>query len=788
MTKRFTTGMAQIDPRFILWRKIRVPLALGITALILAVTALLLYSYIVARGIRRDLQQAAELAATDTFESHGEALEILERIEDDAPAHEGVRAQHAWHRVLLAVRFGATPERLAAAREALARAEGVDPTPQLAAARGGMALLEGDAAAALRAVGERPDTCEGLYIRGMALARQAHVDQALVALDQARQGVPTFVPALSELALLLRQRGRLDEAEAALEVIRRASPLHQDAVVQGVLLALDRSPSAGRGGGSAGAEEIAAHAPELSKRLAGLRVDDRYPTSLAYKSFAVGRLALVGGDVGAAEAALAEAARVLDTNQAVATWLAVARHRAGEHEEALEALARYPDDASSDPALLETRLEILMALHRTTDARAPLDVLAKAGRDVTLDEGRLLFYAGDAERALAPLRRSLAAGHAEAGLLLAEALVALGRAGDARTTLRGLKGQGPETRCAEGYLRALDGETRPAREALRAASKAGARCGPVLLGRLLATAGGADGQDAPLAAALEQREDVRDRVTLGRVKLRTAGQAAAKAELDAVKALRPQGAIVLRELALAYLELGEAETARAVVTGAVAPASGADPLVVALAARLAREANDLAGASKLIEQGLKAHPSAPAIQLERAALLFEQNRFPDASDAVGEALQPGTSYAEAACLRSEIQLRRGERETAQIDLNRAILPAKRHSGASAEVAIRQCLVESHLKRGPASLGRAKTALYFLRQLPVEDAHIEYLTGLIAEREARQEEASVRYRKAVELDATHREAWKRLARLQPLAAGDRQRVEKIWPGTSITAGD
>lgn len=771
MTKRYTTGMAQIEPRFILWRKVRFPLAVGIVAILLIISGLLLRSFLIARGIHNDLVEATELAAADTVQSHTEAAALLEELCEDYPDHEAVRIRYAWQQVLLAIRFGSTEARLASAQQALSRTSGLESTPLLISARAGMALAQGNIEEALRVVGEEPECREGLYVRAIVSARQGQTDRAVALLDQARQGVPTFIPALSEMTLLLRQRRRFEEAESALKVMQQISPQHEDASIQSILLSLDRY---------ADSDEFSKLVPTLAKNLGGLSVDEHHPRTLAYKNFAAGRLALLQGKIGDAEPALTSAAKVLKADQSVATWLAIARHRAGHHDEALKALAAFPDTAATDRTLLETRLDILLDLHRIVDAQKTFKVLSKSGSsDIALAQGRLLFLQGEFVGAVTPLRVALKKGSHEAGLALAEALVFVGKAEQARGVLRGIKGNTPESACAKGYLAYIDARTAQANVEFQNASKAGGRCGAALAGRIVVSSGGSPGQVAPLVKALAEREDLRDRVSLGRLKFRLEGHAAALEELEKVRSLNPQGALVLSELALAYQELGLDAEARTVADAGV-KASKEHPLIVAVAAKLARLGGKIVEADRLLRDGLKARPKSLELRLEQAELLTRRNRFGDAESAVEEAFHPGAQYSQVACLRAEIQLRRGEREAAQVDLNRAIIPARRHSGAPAEVAIRKCLVDFHLRRGPAALGRAKTAFFFLGQVPFQDAGIEYLAGQIAERENRPTEAVERYKAALKLDPSHRETWHRLNKMGRLTAEEQQLFKKIWP--------
>lgn len=773
MSKRFTTGMAQIEPRFILWRKIRIPLFVAIILILLAISGVLLRAFLISRGIRNELEEATELSATDTFEAHQEALEILEQMRVEHPGNERVMDRYAWQRVLMLLRFGVTEQRLQAARDAVDLAWAPSDSTLMAAARAGLALAEGEHQRALELIADEPETREVLFVRGLTQAGQEELDSALGLLDQARQGSPPFVPALSELALMLRERGRYVEARAALEVITKASPRHDDALVQGVLLELDSKADS--------PAELSKLLDPLSETIAGIDVDESRPRVWAYKSFAEGRLALLRGEVEAAKQVLGQAQQELTSSQPVATWLAVARRRAGEHEKALTALERFPDAPGTDRSLIKTRLDLLLDLHRTDDARAPLEVLTKLGpEEGAIIRARLLVADAEREKAIPLLSKIVEAGHPEAGLTLAEIQLDLGRAQRAQKTLAALSDDPRVGLCAKGIDAHIEGKTIRARELLQKAADQGERCGPIFAGRLLMDAGIHQGQAPHLAKALERREDLRDRVLLGRMLLRTKGAAAARQQLDEVRSLRPQGAAVLRELVLAYRELQELDRAQEVAAEAL-ELSESHPIVVAAAAEIARERGEGERAEELVDEAFEQHPDSQHLKIQRAANLYERERYANAAEVIEEALDQGALLPDAICLRSHIQIRRGEREDAQVFIMRSLSAAREHSGVPAEAAIRACLVSLHLRRGPSAFGRAKTAHFYLTRMPNKSAEISFLSGWIAERDSRISNALDAYGEALLLDPAHRETWSHLARISRLSDEQEARFQKVFPG-------
>ena len=773
MKRSISVGQAQVEPTYKLWQKVRFPLAAAIVIVVLVVTAVVIGAIYVSRSIRVELARATDLAASDTIDSHQQAAELLERLRTENPDHEAILTRRAWQKVLVGLRYGSSPEQRQAAARALETVPDGADSPLFTATKAGLALLEGRPEEALELSSTDASDSEGLFILGLARARQGDVEPALTALDQARSGSPPFLPALAELAVLLRERGRHVEAASALKVLRQASPEHRGALVESVLLDLDRFDGQ--------QEKLLGLAGALGKKLDDAGIGAEQPRTLAYKRSGAGRIALLTERNDEAVVELTAAAEYFPKNQSLATRLAVAHRRNNDHERGLKALESFPNESSTDLRLLQTRLDLLMDLQRTTDAVDTLAALTKAEvKGMALLEGRRLLAQGEAAAAIEPLQHAIEEGDDEAALDLAEAYVAEGQTPKARRVLRRLRGDGPLPLCAGGFQAYLDGFTKRAAARLAGASKIGGRCGAVLAGRYLLGTGGAEDQQARLQEMLNSREDLRDRVALGRILFRTKGLTAARAELDRVRERSPQAAALWHELTLAYEELGLTVLASEVATEGLEETDG-HPLLVSVAARLAREAGELDTAEQILSSGLEAHPDDRRILLEQASLLFARHRLPPAREVVVKIALPGPTFADAICLQSEIKRALGESQEAHIDLVRSASKATASTGALAEAEIRACQVHIHLRRGAASLGRAKTSLYFLQQLPVRWAEIPYLEGRIAEQENRLGHAENHYRRALKMDPAHRASWQALAKLGRLTEGDAAGFELRWPG-------
>lgn len=748
-------------------------ISIVVAVVTLIVLLLSIRSCVISRGIRRDLARATELVALDTVEGHREALQIVDRLVEDYPEHSEVRARGAWHHLLYAMRVGPDEPHLTTARQ-LVEAAGDEAHPLLSSARAGLLIVDGDAEqaeAVTRAALEQATSCrECGYVRGEALRALGETNDAALQLDRARQGVPPFLPALAALAEVLRERGRHDEARTALVALAEAAPGHRDAAVQAILNEIEAAD------GSVAPEALG----PLEAQLAAVKIDEAHTLRAAHRHYAAGRLELLKGDPASAVTSLTAAAKLRPRDQDVATWQARAFRRADEPTKALASLAPFPDEPGTEIELLRLRAEILLDLHRTVSAEPTIAALgARKASGAAQLEGVRLLRGGEPAAAVEKLDTARLKGQRRAALDLAEAQLLVGRADGARKVLGQVDGDDPIALCAEGFSQIIRGSTRRGRPKLLAATKAGDRCGASLAGRYLVGTGEDEALAKGLAAALEQREDLRDRVAFGRLKLRVTDAEAARRQLDRVRALEPEGALVLVDLVKAYQELGQKEVAVAVAREGMERSKN-HPRLVALVARFAREADDLAQARKLVNGALESHPRSTPLQIENAANLLERRRWHRAQETAEEAMHNGPFYSEAACLWATIRTRRGSRRDAQLDLVRSLLRATSDSGFIETAEARVCLAENYGGR-TRSIAKARTQLGIIRRRGLEWAEVYYLLGALAARKGRDGRAERNLRRALELDIAHRGAWAELADLGELNEEDLERFQRLWPG-------
>lgn len=782
MTERPSIPIAQIDPRFERWRRIRIPIYGGIALIVIIVAGLLVHSCMVARNISSELDRAEELASLDTIEAHVEALRIVESLHSDHPNHEAILERYAWQRLLYALRVGPAEPHIQEAQKAV---DALGPSvrdPLVVSTRAGLLLVNGEAPGAetlSREALEVAPTCrECGFVYALTLDALDRSAEAVPVLDRSRQGIPPFIPALAAETQMLREQGRFDEAQNALVVLSKIGSGHRGAVVEGVLLALDRASAASP---TAGRELV----PQLEKHLSAVTVEDTYQRRAAFKHYAEGRILLLKGDSAGAARELGAAAKILTKDQRLAMWQARALRKAGRHLEAVKTLEPFPNTPDTDTDVLVVRAEVLMDLYRTEDVAPTIAVLARMKvKGASLLEGRRLYWSGQPTKAIKHLNAALREGHEEAALDLIEARIELGQAREVRTLVNKSTFSEPVKSCAAGMIQYLRGSYRKVRSELRDAAKSGGRCGTSLEGRLLVGTGESKALVKGLSSALAVREDLRDRVALGRAMFRTEGAVAARQELDRVRKLAPQSVNVWGELTLAYEELGLLDEAFEVAVEGMKRTKG-NPRLLALAVHLKRRAGQLDEAKRLVKEGLKAQAREEALLIELAAINLEQRRYVVADTAISEAVKNGPYFSEAACLRAKIQERRGFARDAQIELSKAIAQAVTRVGVVETADAKACLAEHYIRRGTPSLAKARANVNFLRRRGLIWPEIPYLSGVIAERQRETDNAVRNYREALEIDVAHRKSWQRLARLKRLTDDDRATFERLWPGQDPT---
>lgn len=778
MTERPSIPIAQIDPRFERWRKIRIPIYGGIGLVVIIIAGLLIHSCMVARTIRSELDRAEELASLDTIEAHVEALRIVESLYGDHPSHEAILERYAWQRLLYALRVGPSEPHIQEAQKAVNALGPSVREPLVVSTRAGLLLVAGEALGAetlSREALEAAPTCrECGFVYALTLDALDRSAEAVPILDRARQGIPPFIPALAAETQMLREQGRFDEAQNALVVLSKIGSGHRGAVVEGVLLALDRASAVSA---TAGGEVV----PQLEKHLSAVTVEDTYERRAAFRHYAEGRIALLKGDSARAAQELGAASKVLVKDQRLAMWRARALRMAGRHLEAVKTLEPFPNIPDTDLDVLIVRAELLMDLYRTTDVAPTIAVLAsKQVKGASLLEGRRLLWSGAPSKAIKHLNAALREGSEEAALDLIEARLELGQAREIRTLVHKGGLSEPVKSCADGMIHYLRGSYKRVRSKFRESAKAGGRCGTSLEGRLLIGTREGEGLVKRLTNVLAAREDLRDRVALGRAKFRVEGAAAAREELDRVRKLAPQSVSVLGELTEAYEELGLFDEAFEVASEGMKRTND-DPRLLAIAVRLKRRSGQLDEAERLAKEGLKAHSSEKALLVELAAIHLEQRRFVAADKAISEAVEHGPYFSEAVCLRARIQERRGFARDAQIELSKSIVKAISRVGVVETADAKACLAGHYVRRGTPSLAKARANINDLRRRGLIWAEIPYTSGVIAERQRETENAIRSYRDALEIDIAHRKSWYRLARMKRLTDDDRATFERLWPG-------
>ncbi|HEU5058395.1 MAG TPA: tetratricopeptide repeat protein [Kofleriaceae bacterium] len=590
------------EPRYSIVRKKGIPLFVYALLALLVVGSAVLIGFKV-RNMRLEEQiesavkSADRAAARDTWAGYTDALLAYERVVDaqDSAGHRAARAAIA---ARMAAELGEGYEQAGK----LVAGLGQSASQRALAARGYLALADGDPAGARAAAAElakaNPGQGSSHYLNGRAALLEGRASEAAEALRKAAESLPrpsVFIAlARAEAAL-----GRQAEAMAALEKANQLVPGHPHAAIW-------RARIIARGGALPSATEPEATLEAIiadSRLPADKRKLGTAPGQAAWAALALAEVKLARGDRNAARAALAGA---------------------------------QGGPAPRDTAFRTAMIEILVDFGDVAAARAQVDQAV-------------------AERPPATAVRVLAARVAMASGDTAGAVAALDQAGDIS--------KHPEALALRGRIRLLEGSYEQAAADLDAALALRADLPPALVARAEVDLAKndpstaqkrlqplyGDGASAPLevvtayAAAMRMSGDVAGartvltrlgeqrpadandrRVLVEQARVERADGAFDKAaDLYLKAAQAAPGALEPRlEAAALAMDRGDPASARAQLD-ALEKELGSGPVLVE-AARVHIATGDHAGASALLDRAAKA--SAPAWKLarERGRLLLRQ--------------------------------------------------------------------------------------------------------------------------------------------------------------------
>jgi tetratricopeptide (TPR) repeat protein len=746
----------ELDRGHVRWKKVRLPLFAALGALVLAALGVVLFLWWRDVRIRRDVREARQAAARDTVEGLRTARDRLEELAGTHGDRADVQAAYAYVLALDALRHGPEEPALRAAREALARSDPESGGPLYAAAAALVELGEGEpgeALAALSALDEEASRIE--EVRYARLKSKIAADQRLearVELELMAVKDEPFLPAVTLLCRLRHTLGDLEGARILLENSLEEHPGRQAASVELALVLVEM-----------GTDEALEEAETvLEDVVPDLEQAPKLATSATY---ARGLLLLARGSHEEASGPLCRAAEAMEDRVLAVSRCARARRLSGDVTGALRALSVLELDETTPTIGLREVVEANLELWRPRAAVPALELLAGrpdvAARELALMNGRMAEQSGNFAAAAAAYRKA-----GDRPVDAALAMVRIGRSRDAKRYLKTVR-DGPASGCAQAYRDWIRGRFESAFDELAQT----APCTPALRGRFHLGLG----RHAEAAAAFSAAPalDPRERVLLARATYRTAGAETARPILDELLGMEPGSVTLLREIALALLEMDLTDAARGAAADAVARNPG-DPEALALQVKILRLTADPASAWELLQEALEKHPDHPGLLVEKAHSLLEDRDYEAAAETGQDAMVDGIHYMDAVLVTAEALESMREDSDADSLLRNAAITLYAHYEPTLSAAASAALVKA--RRVPADrVGLAKSRGAFSQALrrDIPSAPLYYQGALTHLADGRRDDALEWLHAAAEVDPAFEPPFKKLHKLGELTEAERE---------------
>ncbi len=746
----------ELDSGHVRWKKVRIPLFVGIGLLVLAAVAVFVGFWIRSAAIRSAVAEARASASRDTVDDLREAVSVLGELAGDYRDRGDVQAAYAYVVVLDAIRHGPAEPGLEKAGEALKRSSAAAGGDLFLAASILVNLASGrqDEAKilvdALPQSGKQDDELK--LARAMSQIESGQLLEAQADLMLMAAAKEPFLPAVTLLAQVRHRTGDLKGASELLKASLAARPGRLEASLERALVLVDM----GTGDSLAEAEKLLG---ELEADLGAA------PPVLSTRGlYARGLLLLASEKYGDASGPLCEALEGMPESALAAARCARARRLSGDVQGALKVVADLRLGEGTSTEVLVEIVEANLSLWRPRAAALALQLM-KGRPDV--GEKRMAqlsataaLQAGDFAGAASEFRSGGGSGDlpVRAGLAYLEA----GQGSEARDYLKTIR-SGPAAGCAEALYEWSRGRLEKALESVGETEQ----CAPALRGRFLFLLGRHGEAVEDFGKALSRGDDPRIRILLARATLRTSGPDEARVMLDHIRDLGAESITLLTDLADAYLEMDLVDDARGAAADAVDRNPG-KPEGLALQARILRKTGDPETAAEIVTKGLEAHPDHPGLLAERAHVHLAAKQFAEAIEAGRKAMVPGAYYLVASLVSAralEAAGREADADSLLRDAGNQLL--KEYEPTLASVAWAAYVQMRRLRGGKPNISKARGLFYGLVKKDVPGAAF-YLEGaIVLFADGRRDDSLAWLHKAAGLDPVFKPPFERLSRMGEL---------------------
>ncbi len=746
----------QLDSGHVRWRKVRIPLFVGIGLLVLAAIAVFVGFWIRSAAIRSAVADARVSASLDTVEDLREAVSVLGELAGDYRDRADVQAAYAYVVALDAIRHGPAEPGLEKARESLKRSSAGGGGDLYIAAAILVHLASGEQDEAKILVDSLPQSGrqddELRLARAMSQIESGQLLEAQADLMLMSAAKEPFLPAVTLLAQVRHRTGDLAGANEVLLASLEAHPGRLEASLERALVLVDMAT----GDALAEAEML----------LGTLEADlgSAPPVPATRGLYARGLLLLASGKYGDASRPLCKALEGMPESALAAARCARARRLSGDVHGALKVVAELRLGEGTSTEVLVEIVEANLSLWRPRSASLALQLMK--GRPDVGDKrmaqlsATAALQAGDFAGAAAQYRSGGGSGDlpVRAGLAYLEA----GEGREARDYLKTIKA-GPAAGCAEALYEWSRGRLEGALGSVGETED----CAPGLRGRFLFLLGRYGEAVDVLGKALSRGDDPRLRVMLARAMLRTSGPDEAKIMLDHVRDLGAESITLLTELADAYVEMDLVDDARGAAADAVDRNPG-KPEGLALQARILRQTGDPATAAEITAGGLEAHPDHPGLLAEQAHVHLAAKEYAEAIEAGRRAMVPGAYYLVASLVSAralEGDGRQGDADSLLRDAGNQLL--RQHEPTLATVAWAALLRMRRVRGGKPNISKARGLFYGLIKKDIPGAAFFLEGAIVLFADGRRDDSITWLHKAAGLDPLLKPPFEKLSRMGEL---------------------
>ena len=746
-----------------IWRRIRVPLFIGIVVVLLLTIGVITRGLMVASTIEKNISDAEALESEGTLAQTEAAEKTLAALYEKYSDEDEACTAWTWQSVLRGLLWGAP---LSPETSTLIEKFSKSGSKYEVLSKAGEALLSDRPEDALDILSNAPSGPRKALVEALSLSAAGKRDKARTLLETKIEEYPSYVPLVTAgLQEALEDNDHSTVLHMAERLLEK-SPAHLSASMAMLRLAL---PEWGE------PEPDASSAAKLEARLAVLlpRIEAAPPKLSTHGQYLVGRVALATNHPDNAVQAFL---KVLERwkKPEIAAYAAEAVRMKSNEQAALDFLDKNPE--VNGPEVMDVRAQCLLRYHRVKQAEVVVEALRKSGaypaRTAALSF-ELAVRSGNTASALKQLPRTIGIQDKWIALELYFQLSATGNQAGITAIEKALeKNWATCSRVIRSW------HSKALGRAVRQFDNARLECAESLAPRLMRKhMPVSEISAAAQKVAAQSNKSLIFEVDRAWAVWASSGYDAAVALLDEIVALKPEGEPLLEQLGRMYLELNLPNKVSALLRGQDAP----ELLALRITAAEAAKSKD---ARKLVEKALQAAKTDAHPALQYFAL--RQKLADGDSTAVREWVDRnsvgamGSWASEIADLGARAMWQLEEKNESERFLQRTARQALVPGGAGESLDIFIVQVEQNINRAGKYKNQALVVIRTLKEESVRDPRMSYWLA-VENILGGSERLGLRLLAEIPpVDPTYAPYYKRMNDLNRLSEEDAAQAKKMLP--------